>query len=208
MLNAGIMAVPAGTTEQGYEIQFGTNHIGHALLAKLLLPTLLKTAKLPGADVRVITLASIGHVMARGVPFGELKSDMKGHLTWERYGNSKLANILFVRELAGRYKSEGITAVAIHPGIVDTDLYKSAFSGIMGWMDKAKGWVYTNVEGGAKNQLWAATTKLGEKNGEVQSGEYYTPVGVAGQGTSISGDMLLAGKLWEWTEQELKGYEL
>jgi NAD(P)-dependent dehydrogenase (short-subunit alcohol dehydrogenase family) len=133
---------------------------------------------------------------------------MKGYLTWTRYANSKLANILFARELARRYKDQGITAVSVHPGVVDTNLYKSAFSGLMGWMDKAKSWIYTSVEDGAKNQLWAAMGKLGEGKGEVISGEYYTPVGVAGQGTRVSGDMVLAGKLWEWTEQELKGYEL
>ena len=63
--NAGIMAVPWSMTEDGYEIQFGTNHMGHALLTKLLMPTMLKTAEEPGSDVRVINLSSEGHNMVR-----------------------------------------------------------------------------------------------------------------------------------------------
>jgi len=111
------MAVPAATTKNGYEIQFGTNHVGHALLTKLLLPTLLKTAKEPGADVRVVAVSSIGHIGApsQGIEFGELKGDMESYLTLTRYGQSKLANILFVKELNRRYGDKGITAVAIHP---------------------------------------------------------------------------------------------
>jgi retinol dehydrogenase-12 len=78
ILNAGVMAIPPGTTEQGYENQFGTNHMGHALLTKLLLPTLLKTAEQLGADVRVVALASIGHIGAprAGILFDLLKTPM------------------------------------------------------------------------------------------------------------------------------------
>jgi len=72
----------------------------------------------------------------------------------------------------------------------------------------AKKIFYTSVESGAKNQLWAAVGKKGEGNGEVKSGEYYTPVGVVGQGSYKSGDIELAGKLWEWTEKELTAYQL
>ena len=77
ILNAGIMAVPPAMTEQGYEIQFGTNHVGHTLLTKLLLPTLLRTAE-DGNDVRVVALSSIGHTGAplSGILFDQLKSPM------------------------------------------------------------------------------------------------------------------------------------
>lgn len=61
--NAGIMATPYEKTKEGYEIQFGTNHVGHAMFTKLLLPTLLKTAEQPGADVRVVNVSSAGHMM-------------------------------------------------------------------------------------------------------------------------------------------------
>jgi retinol dehydrogenase-12 len=132
MLNAGIMAVLAGTIEQGYEIQFGTYHVGHALLTKLLLPILVKTAKQPSTDVQVISLTSISHTPALGIPFADLKTDINRYLTLNRYAYSKLASILFMRELARRYHSEDITAMAVYPGVMDTNLYKGMFSGTIG----------------------------------------------------------------------------
>lgn len=75
ILNAGIMRVRPGTTKEGYEIAFGINYLGHALLTKLLLPTLLRTAELPGADVRVVAVSSEGHKLAPkgGILFDKLK---------------------------------------------------------------------------------------------------------------------------------------
>ncbi|TVY25312.1 putative oxidoreductase [Lachnellula hyalina] len=205
MLNAGIMAVPPSTTEDGYEIQFGTNHVGHALLTKLLMLTLLRTAE-AGADVRVVALSSIAHVTASGIQFSGLKSAAGGVFTnMTRYGQSKLANILFVRELQRRYGARGVTAVAVHPGIVRTELYGSVFGGLLtgavGRMVKA--W-YTSVGDGARGQLWAATGK----KGEVVGGGYYTPVGVVEQCTGVSRDTKLAAELWEWTEKELEAYNI
>lgn len=205
-LNAGIMAGPAGVTEQGYELQFGTNHMGHALLTKLLLPTLLKTAAEPGADVRVVALSSVGHAATPwgGINFAGLKTPMSSMLpsaTWTRYGQSKLANILFAKELARRNPS--ITAVAVHPGVVATELFRStlpaALGGVMNW---AKGTFFKRVEEGAQNQLWAG---CGEG---VVSGEYYMPVGIPGQCSRTANDAALAKKLWEWTEKELEAYTL
>jgi NAD(P)-dependent dehydrogenase (short-subunit alcohol dehydrogenase family) len=218
-LNAGIMATPAGLTADGYEMQFGTNHVGHFLLSKLLLPTLVTTAKLPGADVRVVSLSSIGHIFApsSGISFDELRTPMSSSLTLTRYGQSKLANILFAKELHRRYHEQGITAVAVHPGVVNTELYRNAISnwplGVGKVIDVARGTVYTSVEDGAKGQLWAATGPLRgrgskEGKGEVVSGEYYTPVGVPGQGSRASIDAELAVKLWDWSEKEVSAYEL
>ncbi|KAH7305074.1 hypothetical protein BKA65DRAFT_203647 [Rhexocercosporidium sp. MPI-PUGE-AT-0058] len=208
-LNAGIMATPPGTTTEGYEVQFGTNHVGHALLTKLLLPTLVKTAQEPGSDVRVICLSSLGHLYApwSGISFPDLKSDMKSSTTWCRYAQSKLANILFAKALQKRYGEKGVKAVAVHPGVVDTELYRSTFSGYMGLgklLDKGKRYVYTGVEKGALNQLWAAVGK----RDAVQGGEYYTPVGVSGQGSKWCWDEELADRLWDWTENELIRYKI
>lgn len=210
MLNAGVMALPPGTTEQGYEVQFGTNHMGHALLTKLLLPMLLKTAEQPEADVRVVALSSIGHIGApmAGILFDRLKTPMDSlsTQTFTRYGQSKLANILFIKELSRRYANKGIKAVAVHPGVVATNLYEST----MKWpvvgslIGIAKRYVYNSVQDGAKGQLWAATAP----KEQVKSGEYYTPVGVKGQGSWKSNDMGLAEKLWEWTDKELESYKL
>lgn len=208
--------MPPGLTEDGYEIQFGTNHMGHALLTKLLLPTLVKTAKEPGADVRVVALSSMGHMPARGISFEQQKTDMKSYSTWSRYAESKLANILFTKALAKRYTEQGITAVSVHPGMVDTDL----FNNVYGWfgplrkvVESLKWLVYVKVEEGAKNSLWAATAALENgtedtKGRGVKSGVYYMPIGVEGGGSKAANDPMLAEKLWEWTEKELEGWEL
>ncbi|KAL3433238.1 hypothetical protein BDV09DRAFT_186837 [Aspergillus tetrazonus] len=130
MCNAGIMAVPPGKTSDGYEVQFGTNHLGHALLIQKCLPLLQQTAALPGADVRVVILTSLGFRMhpSAGIVFSDLKSEQNftAFGSWIRYGQSKLANILYARELARRYPS--ITSVSVHPGVVGTGLVEN-----LGW---------------------------------------------------------------------------
>ncbi|OBT91150.1 hypothetical protein VE02_00072 [Pseudogymnoascus sp. 03VT05] len=205
--NAGIMAVPEGLTREGYEVQFGTNHVGHALLVKLLLPVLQRTTEVEGADVRVVTLSSVGHHLApaEGIEFAALKGEM-GHLTtWNRYAQSKLANRLFAAQLAKRYP--GIMSVSVHPGVVATNLYNE-FVGDVG-LKKIGYWWYkallsVSVEEGSKNQLWAATSP---REGLVP-GEYYFPVGILGKGSRQGADEELGKKLWEWTEKELEGYTL
>jgi NAD(P)-dependent dehydrogenase (short-subunit alcohol dehydrogenase family) len=198
------MATPVGTTEEGYESQFGTNHMGHALLTKLLMPTLLKTAEEPNSDVRIVNLSSEGHNMAPkgGIIFDNEELMKQG--AWARYGNSKLANLLFAKGLAKRYPQ--ITSVAVHPGIILTDLYNAQNEGSaifrygIQFMNKL---FFTKLENGAHNQLWAATAP----KDKVESGNYYTPVGKKAGGSYMTGyarDEKLADKLWEWTEEELK----
>lgn len=200
MNNAGIMATPYSTTEEGYEIQFGTNHMGHALLTKLLMPTLLETAKHPDADVRIVNLSSAGHQMcpSDGIIYDPDKLSKEG--AWSRYGQAKLANILFTRALAKHYPS--ITSAAVHPGLIKTELYQHASAGA-----KFVNIVGVSVPEGTKNQLWAATAK------GVKSGEYYTPVGNLSRpffakfftaGAKHMQDEQMADRLWEWTEGELK----
>ena len=191
------MAAPYSKTKEGYEIQFGTNHMGHALLAHLLLPTLLKTAEQPGSDVRVINLSSEGHRAASGITYDQDK--LKNSNTWVRYGNAKLANILHARELQKRNPS--ITATALHPGVIVTELYKSI---PLGWMLlPIMRLVTTGIEGGAKNQLWAATAP----KDLVKSGYYWKPIAVKSSGTKQAQDESLAKELWDWTEEQLKKHE-
>ncbi|KFX99437.1 hypothetical protein V490_01791 [Pseudogymnoascus sp. VKM F-3557] len=205
--NAGIMAVPEGVTKEGYEVQFGTNHVGHALLVKLLLPVLQRTVEIPGADVRVVTVSSVGHHLApaEGVEFAALKGGM-GHLTtWNRYAQSKLANRLFAKQLAERYPK--IMSVSVHPGVVTTNLYTAAVGDV--GLKKMAYWGFktalsVSVEQGSKNQLWAATSP---REGLVP-GEYYFPVGILGKGSKQGEDEELGKKLWEWTEKELEEYTL
>lgn len=205
MLNAGIMATPTGLTTEGYELQFGTNHVGHALLTKLLLPLLQKTAEQPGSDVRVIVLSSVAHQGAPGggILFDTLKSKQEDINTVYRYGQSKLANILFAVEMAKRYPK--IKTIAVHPGAVASNLatpFGNSYFFLRPFV-----WLYlvtcaVSVEEGAKNQLWATVSN------NAKSGEYYIPIGSKTGASALAKDKELATKLWEWTEKELEGQSL
>ncbi|KAF4125738.1 Short-chain dehydrogenase [Geosmithia morbida] len=205
MLNAGAMALPPGLTEDGYEMQFGTNHMGHALLCKLLMPLLRRTAEEPGADVRVVSLSSRGHAhLFRGVPHWHLMKTTADELgCFGRYGESKLANALWARQLAKQYPQ--LTVSAVHPGLVQTQLMTKAdgTSALVRTLVNVIGpWIVSSATHGARNQLWASVSK------DVQSGEYYEPVGRAGLGSACARDDDLARKLWDWTEKELQGIQL
>ena len=200
MLNAGIMAVPPDTTKEGFEIQLGTNHYGHFLLTQLLLPTLQATIKLPDSDVRVITLTSEGHNMARTgkTLFSKAEQDKCG--AWIRYGYSKLANVLFARELARRYPD--IISISLHPGMVGTDLFKTTQkNNIFVKMGLAVASSLLNTpEQGAMNQVWAASTS----RGNITNGAYYKPIGTLSKGSPCAQDAKLAEDFWNFSEQEVK----
>jgi retinol dehydrogenase-12 len=202
--NAGVMALPPSITEDGYEIQFGTNHVGHALLTKLLLPTLLKTVREHGCDVRIINLSSDGHnwTPLGGIAFQDLRSPQKNVSTWARYGQSKLANILYASELARRYPE--ITSVSVHPGLVNTNLNSIAKSNslIIKLADVVLAPLMKTPMQGALNQLWAATAT----RDEVANGEYYSSVAIGGKRSKDAKSETLAGELWDWTQKELENY--
>lgn len=197
LLNAGIMAVPPGLTADGYEMHFGTNHLGHALLTKLLLPSLQRAP-----SPRVVVLASSVH---RSWPQGwgwkpdSLTTEARDMGAYHRYHRSKLANVLFAREMARRYP--GVTTVSVHPGVVDTGIVGSETPWVMTAAIRVlKPLMVKSVEDGVRNQLWACVSE------EVVSGEYYEPVGVAGKASKDGKDNGLAAELWEWTERELAAH--
>ncbi|MFE7772739.1 oxidoreductase [Streptomyces sp. NPDC057445] len=115
--NAGVMALPYGTTADGFETQFGVNHLGHFALTGLLLPKLLNTPR-----ARVVTVSSVMHALA-DVDLGDLNSERR-YRRWVAYGRSKSANLLFVHELARRLRATGsdVVAAAAHPGYAATNL--------------------------------------------------------------------------------------
>ncbi|KAK4866737.1 hypothetical protein LT330_007900 [Penicillium expansum] len=203
MCNAGIMATPPGLTADGYEIQFGTNHLGHALLIRKLLPLLQTSAE--AADVRIILLTSLGFKMhpGGGIVFDAVrtKQEFSAFGGWIRYGQSKLANLLYARELARRYPT--ITSISVTPGVVNTGLVEN-----LGRFNRAFVWV-TNLgqlmkpEEGAYNQLWASTIA----KHTLQNGQFYEPVGVlSNKLDKASQDAALAKRLWDWTEEALQAY--
>ena len=210
MCNAGIMAVPNSVSTDGYEIQFATNHLGHALLMKLLLPLMLETAAQPDADVRIVNLSSVAYknnIPSTGIEFQKLKTEGANYGSffalnkWVCYSQSKLANLLYATELAAHHPS--ITSVAVHPGFIKTDIFAST-----NFMDRqivnlVSGGNWLDTEQGAYNQTWAATTK--KEN--LVNGAYYEPVGVKTTPSTKRGrDQALAKELWEWTEKELKAW--
>ncbi|KAI9713576.1 MAG: hypothetical protein M1820_000958 [Bogoriella megaspora] len=210
MNNAGIMAVPQALSKDGYEIQFATNHLGHALFIKLLLPTLLKTAEDPAADVRVITLSSTGAWFPPkgGIQFEAVRTTQELGVGGKslRYGQSKLANILYADELSRHYPQ--LTSVSIHPGIVQTQLvsqqplHTRALISVSSLF--VQGGAKFTPEEGAYNQLWAATAP----KKDIKNGAFYTPVAELAKPFKYSQDQELREKLWTWTEKELESYEL
>jgi len=168
--NAGVMATPYGLTKDGFELQFGTNHLGHFALTGLLLPNLLAV---PGS--RVVTVSSNGHRAGR-IDFDDLMST-RHYWKWAAYGRSKLANLMFTYELQRRLSAaEAPTiAVAAHPGTARTELTRhmssmstaamsSRFHALNSW------WVQDSAMG-ALPTLRAATDP------DVTGGTYYGPDG-------------------------------
>lgn len=198
--NAGIMMTAEGLTQEGYEIQIGTNHMGHAFLTHLLLPTLEETTKI-NSDVRIIFVASVAESMAPPHPyqFDQFKTKMSKTATNKRYAISKLANVHYAAAMAERYPS--MKVISVHPGIVNTNLTTSVISGslIFGSMIRLfYGFAGIDVAKGTLNQLWAISDP------KAESGVFYHPVGVTGKGSKLSHDKEAREKLWEWTQQEIK----
>lgn len=209
--NAGVMALPPGLTTDGYEIQFGTNHLGHAHLINLLLPIMLQTAEEPNSDVRIINMSSIAYKQAptEGIAFETLKTPQAnlGSIIpggkWTRYGQSKLANMLYAKELSKRYPS--IKTVSVHPGYIKTDIFAGVpfvtTLPLKVAVPLGAGW--TPVEEGPYNQTWAGTTD----RANLEDGAYYVPIAKKGQlGTKHAKDASLSKRLWDWTQKELEAF--
>lgn len=155
--NAGVMALPRRTTADGFEMQFGVNHLGHFALTGLLLPRLLAR---PGA--RVINVSSAAHLLGT-IDLGDLNSE-RGYQRWTVYGRSKTANLLFTHELARRVRASGaeLTAAAAHPGYASTNLHAAGpkMEGKPGkarMMDMASRVLAQSAHAGALPILYAAT---------------------------------------------------
>ena len=166
--NAGVMYTPRQTTREGFELQFGTNHLGHFALTGLLLDRLLPV---PGS--RVVTVSSTGHRIRAAIHFDDLQ--------WERsysrigaYGQSKLANLMFTYELQRRLAPHGTTAaVAAHPGTSNTELVRNAPAVVRVPVSWIAPLATQPPAAGALPSLRAATDP------SVLGGQYYGPDGLA-----------------------------
>ena len=194
--NAGVMWTPKSTTADGFELQFGTNHLGHFALTGLLLDRL---QPVPGS--RVVTVSSIGHRLRAAIHFDDLQ--------WEHsynrvgaYGQSKLANLLFTYELQRRLAPRGTTAaVAAHPGGSRTELTRNV-PRLVAAVNAVLEPLYQGADRGALPTLRAATDP------GVHGGQYYGPGGIGElrgypkvvPSSDQSHDVKLQRRLWEVSE--------
>lgn len=192
--NAGVMNTPQReTTRDGFELQFGTNHVGHHAFTRLLLPGM-------ASGGRVVTVASEAHRFGDFGDFDDLNYESKRtYSPWGAYGQSKLANVLFAKALDDRLKGEDtdILSVSLHPGVVATNLWRSTGPKLLqGVLKGAIG--DRNIEQGAATSMHACMIEPSAFVG----GEYLSDCAVAK--TSDKGkdaDGKLRAKLWEKTEQ-------
>ncbi len=210
--NAGIMGGPLRRTPDGFEMQFGTNHLGPFLLTGLLGPA-IKAGNRP----RVVTISSSGHTM------GDVDFDDPNYLRedtynpWESYGRSKTANALFARELASRLDGAGVLSFSVHPGGVNTNIVQELSSDLRrDMMRQLMKRVRSgpnpderidpkSLEQGTATQVWAATTSdLDDHNGA-----YLADCGLATLGRNILRDGMepwilddgRAAELWTLSEE-------
>ena len=167
--NAGIMAVPYGTTEDGFELQIGTNHLGHFALTGLILDQLLAAEK-----PRVVTVSSLAHKMGR-VNFEDLQSERK-YKRFSAYAQSKLANLLFTMELQRRFRRVGLDdalSVACHPGTSATNLGAGISGGIWSNVMDAVERVGPNMSQSAADG--AVPTLRAATDSTAKGGDYFGP---------------------------------
>jgi NAD(P)-dependent dehydrogenase (short-subunit alcohol dehydrogenase family) len=191
--NAGVMMPPLGRTADGFELQFGTNHLGHFALTGRLLDLLRR-----GENARVVSVSSLAHYWGR-INFDDLNSE-KGYSPTRAYGQSKLANLLFIRELARRLQARGepTVAAAAHPGSTRTNLQRHSRL-----MHGAVALFSQEPRDGALPTLYAATAP------GVRGGDYFGPgrmlemIGPPrpARSTRAAKNMETAGRLWEISER-------
>jgi NAD(P)-dependent dehydrogenase (short-subunit alcohol dehydrogenase family) len=194
--NAGVMATPQGRTQDGFELQLGTNHLGHFALTNLLLPHVTD---------RVVNLSSFAHRMARSIHFDDLNWERGGYRRWRAYGQTKLANLLFTLELQHRLATAGsdVRAVAAHPGWSATNLQSHTGSALQnGLLAIGNRLLAQSEEMGAFPTLYAATQ-------DIPGGSYVGPDGLGEQrghprlvGRSrAASDAEAARRLWTLSEE-------
>jgi NAD(P)-dependent dehydrogenase (short-subunit alcohol dehydrogenase family) len=192
--NAGVMYTPESTTVDGFELQMGTNHLGHFALTGLLLPRLLDTP-----NSRIVTVSSVGHKIRSKIDVDDL-AGTDGYDRVGAYGRSKLANLLFTYELQRRLATAGATtaALAAHPGLSDTELIRNSPK-FLQWGEFLFRPIAQSAERGALPTLRAATDPT------ARGGQYYGPDGIGEargnpkivESSNRSHDADLQRALWE-----------
>uniref|UniRef100_A0ACD5ZU10 Uncharacterized protein n=2 Tax=Avena sativa TaxID=4498 RepID=A0ACD5ZU10_AVESA len=192
--NAGVMATPFSLSEDGIEMQFATNHVGHFLLTHLLLETMKKTARESNVEGRIVNVSSAAHKFTyqEGIRFDKINDETE-YGSIGAYGQSKLANILHANELARRFKEEGvnITANSLHPGGIITNLLRH--HSIIDVLHRTLGkLVLKNANQGAATTCYVAL----HPDVKGVSGKYFNDSNVY-EPSLKARDAELAKKLWE-----------
>jgi retinol dehydrogenase 12 len=188
--NAGV-AGAHGLTRSGFELAFGVNHVGHFLLTRLLLGRLKESGQ-----ARVVHVASKAHYLVSELPWAALRSPTRTLTAFQEYATSKLANVLFNAELARRLTGTGVTSLAVHPGVIASDVWRSVpqpFRVLIRLGMKT-------VEEGADNSIYCATAEgLAQHSGRYfHEREVTTP-------SPLAEDAGLARELWTRSEQWVSG---
>jgi len=191
--NAGIMIPPYGKTEDGFESQIGTNHLGHFALTSKLFKLLDKTP-----DSRIVNLSSGAH-KAGNIDFDDINWEKRKYSAWKAYGDSKIANLYFTFELKrriGNSKSE-VKVAAAHPGYTATGLQKSAFLKALNFVVAQPG------------PMGALPTLRAAIDPDVKTGDYFGPSGIAEMrgfpkkvsANKLAHDEIISQKLWDESEK-------
>lgn len=204
MNNAGVMALPLRRTKAGFEMQFGTNHLGHFALTGLLLPALLRAP-----EPRVVNVSSTGHRFG-SMRWDDLNWEKRRYSKWRAYGQTKLANLLFSGELQRRATTAGtaLTVASAHPGYAATNLSSAgpemAGNAVMLKMSHLSDrFIGQSDAMGALPQLYAATMP------DVRPDDYFGPDGLAEQRgypkrvgrSSAASDPTAGSRLWKESEK-------
>ncbi|KAG6916435.1 hypothetical protein DXG01_006763 [Tephrocybe rancida] len=197
--NGGLMNPPLeGITADGYDLQFGTNVLGHYYFTKLLLPTLISTAQTSSdKHVRVLTTSSVTHYFG-SLDFNTFKDGpaRRKRPVYKLYAQSKFGNLVYAMELARRFGEQGIVSTAINPGNLDSDLMRH-----LSWLEHylIRLGLYP-VSMGALTQLWGATSKEGAN----LNGKYLAPWARIASPKADALDPVVGRELWEWLEEQVK----
>jgi len=201
--SGGVMVPPIDQlTADGYDLQFGTNCLGHAHFTMLLIPELTAGAKSsPDGKARVVNTSSGAAYQAGrvGINFDTLKDtpERKKMGTQLLYAQSKYGNVVFSNELAKRYADQGIVSTAMNPGNLKTELQRH----VPGWLKGPLNLMLYPVENGALTQLWAGTSP----ETKDFNGKWLIPWARVGK-MGPSSDPKLGEKLWDWIEEQRKGH--
>jgi NAD(P)-dependent dehydrogenase (short-subunit alcohol dehydrogenase family) len=185
--NAGLASV-RGQTKDGFELAFGTNHLGHYLLTRLLLDRIRASAA-PGKPARIVNVSSDSHYSAKGIDWEDLQRPSRTVTGLHEYEVSKLANVLFTAELARRLPASEVTTYALHPGVIASDIWQRRVPRFLSALPRL---FMKSPADGAKTSLYCATSP--DVAGD--SGRYYA-ASKEKRPNRAAADEALARTLWD-----------